>query len=490
MTTLATRSDRRPRSGARGRPNLAGETAVVLGLVVLLIGAVLASSGFTVVTQLAVVGATLVVALTIPAVFQARRGADLTPFLLAPIVLSAFQNVYLLPVVPDMDPAAFPVIIIINFVDAVLLLGVLAVTRSRTGTHPLVRVTAVCLGITTAWGWASALVFGAEMVAALSAFRNIVTPLVFLLLGLLAARSTRPTVFAAGVVAVATVTIAFGFWELNATSFWQDAGIRPLWNAKSLGIRDSTGLPGNFFSSELFDGRPARRMVSSFADPVHFGTFLFVAFAAAVWLRRWIIAGFCVAAASYAVSKGFLLSSLVFVAVWARTYANPVVQALAVLAALGTAVWFYTFAGDSSTGSTDVHIDGFLAAFTELPGNPIGRGLGNSGVRRAATDEYADRSDVSESGIGVIISQLGVIGLVVFGVFFVALVRAASRVAERNTRLVAVGLSLAFLLNATFNEVALSPNSAAAYFILIGLVIGSDHLRRQSDPIEQGTPWK
>lgn len=487
MTTLAARSARRSRPRVR-RPT--GETVAVLGLVALLVGAVLASSGTGAATQLAVVGTTLVVALTVPAVFQARRGADLTPFLLAPIVLSAFQNVYLLPVASDMDPAAFPVVIIVNFVDAVLLLVVLAATRSRTGTHPLVRVTAVCLGITSAWGWASALVFGADMTSALAAFRNIVTPLVFLLLGLLAARSTRPTVFAGGVVGVAVVTIAFGFWELNSTSFWQDADIRSLWNAKSLGIRDSTGLPGNFFSSELFDGVPARRMVSSFADPVHFGTFLFVAFAAAVWLRRWVVAAFCVAAASYAVSKGFLLSTLVFVAVWARIYANPVVQALAVVAALGTAVWFYTFAAESSTGSTDVHIDGFLASFTELPGNPIGRGLGNSGVRRAAVAAYDDKSEVLESGIGLIISQLGVIGLVVFGVFFVALVRAASAVADRTARLVAVGLSLAFLLNATFNEVALSPNSAAAYFILIGLVIGSDHLRRQSDPIDQGTSWK
>jgi hypothetical protein len=31
-----------------------------------------------------------------------------------------------------------------------------------------------------------------------------------------------------------------------------------------------------------------------------------------------------------------------------------------------------------------------------------------------------------------------------------------------------------FLLNAAFNEVALSPNSAAPYFIILGLVIGSD----------------
>ena len=38
----------------------------------------------------------------------------------------------------------------------------------------------------------------------------------------------------------------------------------------------------------------------------------------------------------------------------------------------------------------------------------------------------------------------------------------------------AAGLLGGFLLNAAFNEVALSPNSAAPYFIILGLVIGSD----------------
>jgi hypothetical protein len=491
MTSLAPHAVRVARA-AKGSSPVGGESVAILAFVALVVVAVLASSGLSAGAQLLVVVTTVVVALLVPAAMQARRGADMTPFLLAPTVLSAFQNVYLLPVAPVIAPGAFPVIIITNFVVAVLLLGLFAVVRPVDGTttHPLARLTGICLGVLTVWGWGSALVFGADLNAALSSFRNIVTPLVFLLLGLLAARSTRARAYAAGLLVVAVLTIAFGFWELNAPSFWQDAGILELWHAKAIGIREGTGLPGNFYSSELIDGQQARRMVSSFADPVHFGTFLFSAFLAAVWLRRWIVAGLCIAAACFAISKGFLLSTLVLVAVWARVYANPVVQALAVIATVGAGAAFYVYASGNSTGSTDVHIDGFLAAFTELPRHPIGRGLGNSGVR-ARVLLGSDDSEVTESGIGLIVSQLGVIGAAAFAVFFIALLRAGAALRDRTARLVAVGLALAFLLNAAFNEVALSPNSAAPYFILIGLVIGADQLRRPAGPEPtRGTPWK
>jgi hypothetical protein len=229
-------------------------------------------------------------------------------------------------------------------------------------------------------------------------------------------------------------------------------------------------------------------MASSFADPVHFGTFLFAGFVAATWLRHWIAAALCAAAAAFAVSKGFLLSSLVLMVVWARLYANPVVQAIAAFVVVGSGAAFYAFTASNSTGSTDLHIEGFIAAFTELPGNPIGRGLGNSGVR-ALTSLSNTESDVVESGVGLIISQLGLVGIAAFGIFFIALIRACFAVTDRRARLVAVGLSLSFLLNAMFNEVALSPNSAAAYFILAGLVIGSDHVRRLPHATPQGTSW-
>ena len=461
-----------PSTRAHGHPG--PDAAVFTLLLGVLVAAVVSSSWLRSGLQLLVVTAVIVIALIIPAVIQSRRGGDLAPLLVAPTALSAFQNVYLLAVVDDVSPSAFPVVIIINFLIAVGLLVVFLTTRPRTlsRTPAVVRVVLMTLIVMTVWGWASALVFGADLTSALASYRNVVTPMVFVLLGLLAARSTPVGSYVAALLVVAVAAIAFGFFEYTDDAFWIDHGIERLWSLKNIGTGWG-GLPSNFFSSELIDGRQARRMVSSFADPVHFGTFLFAAMAAAWWCRQWIIVVLCVVAAWFAVSKGFLLGALVFLAVWARVYANVVVQVLAVAAVAAGAVGFYAFTQDNSTGSTDAHIDGFVAAFRELPAHPLGRGLGNSGVR-ALLDIGATDSEVGESGIGLVVSQLGLIGVAAWGWFFAAVIRAAWATARSGDRLLTVGLALAFLTNAAFNEVALSPNSAAPYFVLIGLVIGRD----------------
>jgi hypothetical protein len=47
-------------------------------------------------------------------------------------------------------------------------------------------------------------------------------------------------------------------------------------------------------------------------------------------------------------------------------------------------------------------------------------------------------------------------------------------------RIVAVTLFWSITLNITFNEVALSPNSAAGYFILLGLIVGAKQARGEA----------
>ena len=93
------------------------------------------------------------------------------------------------------------------------------------------------------------------------------------------------------------------------------------------------------------------------------------------------------------------------------------------------------------------------------------------------TSEGGD-SAVRESGVGVVIGQLGIVGLIGYAVLFISLAKACSRVADKRNRVLGVTLTLAFLANAMFNEVALSPNSAAPYFVIIGLIIGREFLER------------
>ncbi len=463
------------------------ELLLPIVLLAVFVAGVLASSALDGPLQLVAVGTFLVALLVVPAVHAVRVGADLSGFLFVPTVISATQNLYLLVVADDIAPSALQVIIILNFIDALLLVVILAVCRPRAATpavpDPVADSRAVLvrrsvlltagLVVFTALGL---VLFRADPVAALASFRNLVTPMLFLLIGLLASAQTRVHRYLCALAVLGAGTVLFGFFELNAPEFWQRAGLRHLWEAKGIGIGDIRPLPANFYSSEQFDGEIVRRMVSSFADPVNFGTFLFAAFIAAMLIRSRIAMLLAAVGAVMTVSKGFLLSVLILVALWAQMYAHPVIRVLAVAAVVGAGAGFYLFTLDNSSGSTAAHVGGFTAAFTELPGHPLGRGVGNVGVLAGLFDGGSD-SEVQESGIGVIIAQLGVPGILLYGVFFSTLVAHARRLADPGLRLGALALVLGFLANAAFNEVALSPNSAAPYFVVIGLVLGTAERR-------------
>ncbi|MCT9621093.1 MULTISPECIES: hypothetical protein [unclassified Curtobacterium] len=452
-------------------------------LLAVFVAGVLASSALDGALQLAAVGTFLLALLVVPAIHAVRSGADMSGFVLVPTVISATQNLYLLLVADDVAPSALQVIIILNFVDAVLLVAILAVCRPRASTAAvpdpvadsrtvLVRRSVLVIAGLLVFTALGLVLFRAEPVAAVASFRNLVTPMLFLLIGLLASTQTRVNRYLGALAVLGACTVLFGFFELSAPQFWERAGLRHLWEAKGLGIADVRPLPANFYSSEEFDGEIVRRMVSSFADPVNFGTFLFAAFTAAMLVRSRLVMLLTAVGAVMTVSKGFFLSVLILVALWAQVYAHPVVRVLSIIVVVGAGAGFYLFTLDNSSGSTAAHVGGFTAAFVELPGHPLGRGVGNVGVLAGLFDGGSE-SEVQESGVGVIIAQLGIPGILLYAVFFWSVIAHARHLADARLRLGALALILGFLANATFNEVALSPNSAAPYFVALGMILGT-----------------
>jgi hypothetical protein len=79
----------------------------------------------------------------------------------------------------------------------------------------------------------------------------------------------------------------------------------------------------------------------------------------------------------------------------------------------------------------------------------------------------------------MVIGQLGVLGLIIFILLFVALTKIGLSISDVREKVLALSLTFAYLTNFLFNEVALSPNSAAPYFVVIGLVIGKELMRRE-----------
>jgi hypothetical protein len=409
----------------------------------------------------------------------AERKAEISFFLIIPTVMSATQNVYLTTVADALDSGRLQFAIILNFLFSVALYVVLIATKKPSSGHALrklIKAVTTCLAILVLYGAATVVLFQHDLVAAAASSRNIVAPFLFLLIGLHASVWAKHAVYLRYLVMLGFVAVIFGFIEANTPDFWQSLDLRSLWEKKGISVQQDSGLPKNFFASEqVVPGEFLRRMAGPFADPVNFGTFLFAVFMAAWYLRGLLCQIATVAAMVLAVSKGALLGLIVFFAFWTRYYASRTSHLIALVLLAAGAYNFYLFTVSSSTGSTAAHIGGFTAAFVEFPQHPLGRGLGSSGVLAGLFSEGSEStSAVTESGLGMVIGQLGIVGLAVYLVFFFQLSKYVLQVKNLREKTLAAGLLGGFLLNAAFNEVALSPNSAAPYFIILGLVIGSD----------------
>lgn len=453
-------------------------------LVLSVTGIVIAAEVGSTIVLLGVTGLAVVMMLGVLAPSLGMKRPDISIFLIVPTVISASQNVYLSFVAEYVDGAELQLVVIVNFIYSAALYIVL-LSKEDPSADPartqLYRKVTFYLAVLMGYGLLTVVLFRTEPMAALASARNIMAPLLFFLVGIHASRLARLHSYLRYLVWLGVLAVGFGFLEANTPGFWQSIGLPTLWENKGIPVSPGTGLPPNFYASEQIDGQFIRRMVGPFADPVNFGTFLFSVFMAAWFLKSRIAVLLVIVASGLAVSKGALLGMLVWFAFWTRYFASRTIHFIAIIMAAGAGLSFYVFTLDSSTGSTTAHVNGFLAAFVELPAHPLGRGMGGTGVLAGLFSEGAEStSAITESGIGMILGQLGVVGLVTYVAFFVVLAKYTRRIRDRRHKLLAAGILGGFILNAAFNEVALSPNSSGTYFIILGLVIGSDLIGREA----------
>jgi hypothetical protein len=459
-----------------------GDVAALIGILVFIAAEVTLGMvpGSSAPIQVCVVMLLVVIGVGVPLLHRLHLGGDVSIYLLLPTIMSAAQNVYLLPTAHAIGKGELQVFIVLNFLIALLTAVALWMfgAQSRAARDlPEVKTASKLLVAVSLWGFATVALFHTVPTAAFASYRNFVTPFLFLLIGLLASQTSLAHRYAAYLVRLGLVVVVFGFYE-RFSSFWLAVPIRSLWGKKNLPISVGTGLPPNFYSSETLGGEQLRRMVSSFADPVNLGTFLFAVFVAAWLVHNRPIMVLSLIASVLAISKAALLGFLVFAFFRTRFLQAPTAAVLAASGAGALGLGFYVFSQSNSTGSTAAHIAGFTSAAQGLPQFPLGHGMGGTGVLAGlfATETSAVSA---ESGLGVIIGQLGLPGLLIFIALFVMLARRCWGLSDPRERVVAMSLLIGFGLNAAFNEVALSPNSAAPYFVLIGLLIGREaHLRR------------
>lgn len=413
------------------------------------------------------------------AMIAATHRADLSFFLLVPTIMSAFQNVYLSPFAQEIPQSALQVVIIINFLYAVLLyLSLLVLRPSVKGAKPArsARIVTSLLLLMVLYGAGMMVVQGNNIQAGIASARNLVAPFLFFLIGYYAASYVDLKRYLRLIVTLGWLVLVAAAVEYFVPNFWPSIGLHHLWELKGIDVTVNSLLPKNFYASEqLAPGEFIRRMAGPFADPVNFGTFLFAVTCVAWFMRSRLLFVATLVATVLTVSKGAFLGLLTFTAVWAKKFRSTAEFVFLAGAAVLAGIYFYAFTQSSSTGSTAAHIDGFAAAFVELPSHPAGRGFGGTGVLAGLfLDEGAEGgSAIVESGIGMVIGQLGVLGLIIYISFFALIVRAVHRIRDNRVYVLGMALVLAFILNAAFNEVALSPNSCAVYFIILGLLVAA-----------------
>jgi hypothetical protein len=415
---------------------------------------------------------------------------EATPALLLPTIVSAFQNVYLAPFAHNIQSQIIQVLIIWNVIYSTLLLIVLLLHNLRQSLSvQFIRDSGAAKVIVaiTIYGLLMMVANGNSLVPALASLRNLISPMLFLCLAFAAGPRIDFERYVRNFTRLGLAVIAVSIAEYSEPRFWTKLDLAELWTKKGIDVQPDSGLPLNFYASEqLIPGQFIRRMAGPFADPVNLGTFLFCLFCVSWYLHSRLTTILSMVTIALAVSKGGLLSLLVFLAVWSKKHRTTFEHTLAVILAAITGIAFLQFADQNSTGSVSAHTGGLVTALVELPSSPLGRGLGGTGVLSSvvSANPVARTSQITETGLGMVIGQLGIIGIALYAWFFTNLIRMTVRISDNRNGIMATSLAIAFLANCAFNEVALSPNSSAAYFIIIGLLVtqsGSSYLSVGSD---------
>jgi len=381
------------------------------------------------------------------------------------LYISAFQNIFLGLLVAYISPLAIQMVLALNWVLCAFLLTLFLVFSRQDTVVRDVHWCVLGVFVVIATGCGLYGFYGGALVPALAGLRNVLSPLMFFALGCLVAPRFNLRSWFVSVRVLGFLICLFGLIEyFSGGDLWRFLNIELLWLKKGLGNIADWGLPKNFVSSERIFGMQVQRMASSYADPVNFGTVLFLVFMVAWYARDRFLLLLALLCVVLTISKAAFLGLLIFVFVRALMLSSKVQATAWFLAALVAGMGFLAYSALHSTQSVAAHAGGLVAAVYSLPSFPFGRGMGNVGVLSGMD------SSVQESGLGVVIGQLGLVGIVVYAGFFSMLLFRAWKLEYPRLRVLAVTLCAAIFANIAFNEVAMSPNSSAGYFVLLGVL--------------------
>ena len=278
-------------------------------------------------------------------------------FLVIPVFFSAFQNVYLAIGVNHQSSLSLQIMLSLH----ILLIMMMIILNSKLVFSKIPNVLLLLL-VLLAYGLVMYVAYPAPITSLISASRNIISCMLIYVYAYTIGEVSDERAFYRYLNLIAWVVVLFGIYEyLGGIGIWKNLGITQLWNLK--GIKTNVaGVPMNWFSSEKIGGQQLRRMVSTFADPVNLGTYLFAAFMISWYSGEKMLTLLLVGCCILTISKGALLGFLVFaiIYVWFKDKSKIGVPLIFSACAIVTVI-FVEYSISASTGSMMAHIGGFIS---------------------------------------------------------------------------------------------------------------------------------
>ncbi|NQT95287.1 MAG: hypothetical protein HQ572_02445 [Candidatus Omnitrophica bacterium] len=288
------------------------------------------------------------------------------------------------------------------------------------------------------------------------------------------------------------VICVFGFIErfILPESFWLDTlNVLKVTEAKGRGIEE--GLLPSVFMTDFF-GVWTRRLASTFAEPVNAAYFFAFTTIAALVARNIFMMVVAGATLFLTLGKGGMLVASVTLVVMIAAYTlfrkrMDIKRAVILLPLFVTFINFYV---GKFRGSAAAHMQGLSSLPINLFNYPLGRGLGTGGnwgsIFEVSIIEKRITMTGAESMVGTIGHQMGIIGMLLYILFFIFMVRYLLKsyrlflnrgdkyLAKNN--LFAAAIMLGIFMVSLFQENTFGPQAGGIYFLFIGMVVGTNKL--------------
>ena len=348
--------------------------------------------------------------------------------------------------------------------------------KNRRRIYPQILISILMLGFIVV----SFFMSDAEMYAKIVSVRQLFLPFVCFYFGYyLNISETKKKRLFDLIVVLAIITAIVGLIEILILkdSFWVTLPIKRYQENKGTEFDMYKGVPLNFYTWDFKDmtGNIIRRLVSIFGDPLTTAHFLFLGFVLTSFSnakRKKLIKTILFVASILTFSKGvYVCYLLYFLLKLLKKMTFKQFKILFFVLVILAVVFFSTFTTLISrlapTSSIIIHINGFINGV--FNSSLLGSGVGKAGVI-VSIKTGIDRL-TGESYIGVISSQLGIIGLIIYVLFVVSVIFALYRSYSKSKNqltFLAMVLLLGVFAESFFSESSVGLVATGLYFMLVG----------------------